>query len=132
MSTIAGSTRLAICALVSTFFEVDVADDAAGDPCDSPRATPAPAPAATMAVAVRPSNVRPWCRRGGSGYCPYGRYWPCGYCANGSLIGPVTPNPVRSPCALLRLAALLLATQEESVANLGGPRRDHEPDLLVT
>ena len=66
----AGSTRLAICAVVSSFFEVDVAVDPGVDPCDSPRAAPAPTPAATTAVAVRPSNVRPRCRRGGSGYWP--------------------------------------------------------------
>ena len=69
------------------------------DPCDSPTAAPAPTPAATTAVAVSPSSVRPRCRRGGSGvgYCPYWPYCPYGYCANGSLIGPATPNPVRSP-----------------------------------
>src|ERR1700749_1281956 len=94
----AGSTRLAICDEDSTVFDVEVADPPEGDPCDSPTATPAPAPAARIAVAVRPSIVRPRCRFGGSGawyipYCPYG------YCANGSLIGPATPNSVRGPAS---------------------------------
>ena len=41
-----------------------------GGPVRQPEGRPAPTPAATTAVAVRPSNVRPRCRRGGSGYWP--------------------------------------------------------------
>src|ERR1700760_5053016 len=116
----AGSTRLAIGAENSPVFDVEVAAPPADDPCDSPTAAPAPTPAATIAVAVSPSIVRPWCRLGGSGggYCPY---CPYGYCAHGSLM-------VLPPRILF--AALLLATQEESPANLGKFRRDDQPYLL--
>src|ERR1700761_1140756 len=119
-STMPGLTRLEICDVLSDCCEVDVADPPAGEPLDSPTAAPAPTPAATIAVAVSPSIVRPWCRLGGSGggYCPY---CPYGYCANGSLMG----LPPR-----ILFAALLLATQEESPANLGKFRRDDQPYLL--
>src|ERR1700760_491593 len=115
-----GSTLLAICDVDSISWEVDVADPPEADPCESPTAAPAPAPAATIAVAVSPSIVRPRCRFGGSGagYCPY---CPYGYCAHGSLM-------VLPPRILF--AALLLATQEESPANLGKFRRDDQPYLL--
>src|SRR5690349_25101276 len=118
-STMPGSTRLAICDVVSICCEVDVADPPEVEPLDNPIAAPAPAPAATIAVAVSPSIVRPWCRFGGSGggYCPY---CPYGYCANGSLMA----LPPR-----ILFTALLLATQEEWPLNLGEPRRDDQPHL---
>src|ERR1700722_12375608 len=91
-STRPGSTLLAICDADSSFFEVEAAL-APEVPCDNPIAAPAPTPAATMAVADSPRIVRLRWRRGGSGgvYCPNGPYW-YGCCANGSLIGPATPN----------------------------------------
>src|ERR1700744_2387719 len=92
-STRDGSTLLAIWAAESPLCEVDAAVDPEEPPCDRPTAAPAPTPAATIAVAAMLSTVRPRCRLGGSGagYCPC---CPYGYCANGSLIGTATPNPV--------------------------------------
>ena len=91
-STRPGSTRLAICDVVSIVFDVAVAFPVGVlPPWDSPMPAPAPTASATTAVAVSPSACRLRDRRGGSGT----GYAPNGCCANGSLMVPDTPCSVR-------------------------------------